>query len=212
MTGHPFTPPEQSKSAFHCPSCNAYAKQFWGNAYAPFGGAGAHQRIEGVTCAKCAHCQNESIWVGRQLIHPVSTQAPPPNTDLPEDILLDYREASRIVGDSPRGAAALLRLCIQKLCKHLGESGKNINNDIAALVKKGLNPTIQKSLDLVRVIGNEAVHPGTIDLIDEPETAITLFKLVNIITEAMITQPKMIESLYEGLPAEKRKQIEHRDK
>lgn len=211
MSGHPFTQPELGKSAFHCPSCKAYANQLWGNAHASFGGGG-FSKIEGVTFAWCTHCHNESIWVGNKLIYPASTQAPPPNADLPEHILLDYDEASRIVGDSPRGAAALLRLCIQKLCKQLGESGKNINNDIAALVKKGLSPTIQKSLDLVRVIGNEAVHPGTIDLNDEPETAIALFNLVNIITEAMITQPKMIESLYESLPSEKRNQIEQRDK
>lgn len=58
------------------------------------------------------------------------------------------------------------------------------------------------------MVGNEAVHPGTMDLNDDPETAIALFNLVNIITEAMITQPKMIESLYEKLPTEKREQIE----
>jgi hypothetical protein len=210
MSEQPYTPPEQGKSAFNCPSCNAYAKQLWGDAYAPFGGGG-YSNVGGVTFAYCTHCKNESIWVGNKLIYPASTQAPPPNSDLPDDILPDYQEACNIVGDSPKGAAALLRLCIQKLCKHLGEPGKNINSDIASLVKKGLNPTIQKSLDVVRVIGNEAVHPGTIDLNDNPDTAIALFNLVNIITEAMITQPKMIESLYSSLPDEKRDQIEKRD-
>ena len=211
MSGHPFTPPEHRISAFNCPICHAYSNQIWGDAASTFN-RGAYQQIGGVTFAWCTHCNNESIWVGGKLIYPASTQAPPANQDLPEAILLDYEEASRIVGDSPRGAAALLRLCIQKLCKHLGESGKNINNDIASLVKKGLNPTIQKSLDVVRVIGNEAVHPGTLDLNDEPKTAIALFSLVNIISDAMITQPKMIESLYGSLPEEKRDQIDQRDK
>jgi len=174
-------------------------------------GASSYQGIKGVSFAWCTHCQNESIWVGENLIYPAFTQAPPPNPDIPEEILHDYKEASRIANNSPRGAAALLRLCVQKLCKHLGEPGKNINADIASLVKKGLNPTIQKSLDVVRVIGNEAVHPGTIDLNDEPQTVIALFNLVNIITEAMITQPKMIEALYGSLPTEKRDQIEQRD-
>lgn len=210
MSSQPYTPPEQSKSAFNCPSCNAYANQLWGDSYALMNGR--YNGVNGVTFAWCTHCNNESIWVGNKLIYPASTQAPPPNPDLPEDILPDYQEACNIAGDSPRGAAALLRLCIQKLCKHLGESGKNINNDIAALVKKGLNPIIQKSLDVVRVIGNEAVHPGTIDLNDSPDTSIALFNLVNIITEAMITQPKMIESLYGSLPDAKREQIEERDK
>ena len=210
MSGQPYTPPEQGVSAFNCPSCNAYAKQLWGDAFALI--SSRYNSVSGVTVAWCTHCQNESIWIGNKLIYPASTQAPPPNPDLPEEILPDYHEACNIVGDSPRGAAALLRLCIQKLCNHLGESGKNINNDIAALVKKGLNPTIQKSLDVVRVIGNEAVHPGTIDLNDSPDTAIALFNLVNIITEAMITQPKMIESLYGSLPDAKLEQIEERDK
>lgn len=116
------------------------------------------------------------------------------------------------MGSSPRGAAALLRLCIQKLCKHLGESGENLNNDIASLVKKGLNPTIQKCLDTVRVIGNEAVHPGVLDLTDKADTVVSLFFLVNMVADAMITQPKTIGSLYESLPANKRDQIEQRDK
>jgi hypothetical protein len=68
----------------------------------------------------------------------------------------------------------------------LGESGTNINSDIASLVKKGLNPKIQKSLDVVCVIGNEAVHPGTIDLRDNTDVAIQLCKIINIVTEAMI--------------------------
>jgi hypothetical protein len=145
------------------------------------------------------------------MTHPDSSSAPLPNADLPEDIRTDYEEARSIINRSSRGAAALLRLCVQKLCKHLGEPGKDINADIKALVKKGLNPTIQKSLDIVRVIGNEAVHPGQIDLRDRPETAVHLCQLINIIAEAMITQPKMIEQLYAGLPATKRDQIQERD-
>ena len=72
------------------------------------------------------------------MIHPEASGGPPPNPDLPEDIRLDYSEARSIVGRSPRGAAALLRLCIQKLCRHLGEKGKDLNADIASLVRKSL--------------------------------------------------------------------------
>jgi len=210
MSGHPYTPPEHKKSAFHCPICKAYANQLWGDAYSIRWSE--YQIIKGVTFSLCSHCNQDAIWIGSKLLYPRATQAPHPNTDLPDEIKADYLEASAILGDSPRGAAALLRLCIQKLCQHLGESGKNINTDISSLVRKGLNPTIQKSLDIVRVIGNEAVHPGTIDLNDKPETAVALFNLVNIIVDAMITQPKMIESLYGSLPTDKREQIQDRDK
>ena len=102
--------------------------------------------------------------------------APPANEDLPSDIRRDYDEAALIVSDSPRGAAALLRLAIQKLCVHLGESGKNINTDIAALVKKGLSEMIQQALDTVRVVGNVSVHPGRLDMRDNIDTAQQLFE------------------------------------
>ena len=135
-----------------------------------------------------------------------------PNQDLPDDIILDFEEARNIVNFSPRGAAALLRLAVQKLCKFLGETGKNIDDDIAGLVSKGLNPLVQKSLDIVRVIGNEAVHPGTIDLNDNKDTAIQLFGLINSIADQMITHPKTIETLYQQLPESKRNAIEDRNK
>jgi len=112
---------------------------------------------------------------------------------------------------SPRGAAALLRLCIQKLCMELGEKGKDLNTDIKNLVAKGLPEGVQKSLDIVRVIGNESVHPGQIDLRDDMETAKVLFKLVNLIAEKMITEPKEVEEIYNILPEEKRQQIKKRD-
>ena len=138
-------------------------------------------------------------------------QGPAPNPDLPDKVRADYEEAGRILTLSPRGAAALLRLAIQKLCAELGEKGKKIDEDVASLVKKGLSPLVQKALDSVRVIGNEAVHPGTLDLKDDVDTATRLFELVNIIAEQMISNPKHVEDLYAKLPEEKKKAIEKRD-
>jgi hypothetical protein len=39
------------------------------------------------------------------------------NEDMPEEVKFDYNEAALIVEKSPRAAAALLRLGIEKLCK-----------------------------------------------------------------------------------------------
>jgi hypothetical protein len=114
---------------------------------------------------------------------------------------LDCIEAGEIVDLSARGAAALWRLAIQKLMPHLGENGKNINDDVGALVKKGLDARAQKALDAVRVIGNNAVHPGAIDLNDDKAAAIKLFDLVNYIVETQITAPKKIDEIYGTLPA-----------
>lgn len=57
---------------------------------------------------------------------------------------------------------------------------------------------MQQALDSVRVIGNSAVHPGTIDLNDKIEIAYALFGFINIICEVLITQPKKIKEYYEN--------------
>jgi len=130
--------------------------------------------IDNLHLSKCYNCNKVAVWVYKTLLFPKEKTGTPPNQDLPDDIIHDFNEARAILSESPRGAAALLRLCIQKLCSHLGEKGKNINDDIASLVSKGLNPLVQKSLDIVRVVGNEAVHPGVIDINDEPLAEIIL--------------------------------------
>lgn len=159
----------------------------------------------------CYNCNEISIWVHKNLIFPVQKYGIAPNTDLPEDIIHDFEEARTIINYSPRGACALLRLCIQKLLIHLGESGKTLDQDIKNLVSKGLHPLIQRSLDIIRVIGNEAVHPGKLDLKDDRDTANELLMLINSIAEQMISHPKKVEEIYEKLPPEKRNAIEIRD-
>jgi hypothetical protein len=150
------------------------------------------------------------MWVGG-LIYPLKLTSPLPHKDLPESCKSEYDEARHVLPFSPRAAAALLRLCIQKLCKELGASGESINKDIGELVKNGMDSRIQKALDVVRVTGNNAVHPGTMDLTDDDELVNKLFKLVNLIVEEMITKPKEIDTLYGALPETARLAIEKRD-
>lgn len=162
--------------------------------------------------------ENEEVHklVLRQIISKLENKAlPEPHEDMPESVRIDYKEARDVFPYSARSAAALLRLAIQKLCKELGEKGKKLNADIGNLVKKGLPIHIQQALDIVRVIGNEAVHPGVINVRDNPEIAMDLFGLVNEIVEDRIgsTSKKMrIQEKYNRLPESKREQIEKRDK
>ena len=167
--------------------------------------------VNNLFLSQCYNCKKMALWVHDQLVHPTAMAGPAPNQDLPPDVLQDYEEAGRIIALSPRSAAALLRLSIQRICRFLGEKGQNIDEDIASLVKKGLAPLVQKALDAVRVIGNEAVHPGTLDLKDDRDTALKLFSLVNIIADQMISNPKHVEELYAKIPESKRKAIEKRD-
>ena len=201
--------PELHKMAFNCPHCQAYSHQIWHQ-----GGKflnGFYEEIEDFDIAQCSHCRNISYWLDGKIISPESTGILSPNDDLEEDIKLDYLEAASIFNKSPRGAAALLRLGIQKLCKQLGETGENINSDISNLVKKGLPIQVQQALDAVRVIGNESVHPGQINLNDNRDIAKKLFELINIIAQIMITQPKDIANSYNNLPEEKLDGIKNRD-
>lgn len=162
--------------------------------------------------SQCFSCKAISIWADDKLVYPQrGGEAPPANPDLSDDIRRDYDEASRILDLSPRGAAALLRLALQKLCKELGQPGKNINDDIKALVADGLDPVVQQALDSIRVHGNKAVHPGDIDLREEPGTAEVLFGVLNLIVDKMISSPKRVEELYKALPEKELQRIEKRD-
>jgi hypothetical protein len=165
-----------------------------------------------VHASRCYSCGRIALWRADELIYPVNHISIAPTEGMPDDVKADFLEANEILDKSPRGAAALLRLGIQKLMIHLGEKGKNINDDIASLVQKGLDTRIQKALDVVRVVGNSAVHPGQIDLNDDKTIATKLFGLVNVIVESQITQKKHIEEMYDSVVPENIKaEIEKRD-
>ena len=70
---------------------------------------------------------------------------------------------------------------------------------------------IQQMLDSVRVIGNNAVHPGQIDIKDNKELALSLLSFINLIVDNRITQPKKILDIYNLLPESYRNSIERRD-
>ena len=86
-----------------------------------------------------------------------------------------------------------------------------MNKDIRALVEDGLEPEIQKALDVVRVIGNNAVHPGQIELRDDREIAEKLFGLLNLIADRMISRKKQVAEIYMKLPETNRQAIERAD-
>jgi len=202
--------PNFQTKAYTCPHCNFNAAQLWKNTDYEHNNPYSNSYNSALWVAICHHCGQRSIWYKKKIIYPDVISVDEPNEDLSQEIKDDYMEAATILQKSPRASAALLRLSIQKLCYLLGKKG-GVNEMIADLVKDGLSPQIQKSLDVVRVVGNDAVHPGQIDLKDNFETVQKLFSLVNFIAEKMITEPKRIEELYNSLPVEKISQIKNRD-
>jgi hypothetical protein len=146
------------------------------------------------------------------MVYPSQTKkGPASHPASPADIAKDYEEARSIAAQSPRGAAALLRLIVQKLCAELGEDASNLNGAIGNLVRKGLPAEIQQALDVVRVVGNNAVHPGQIASSDVEDVADQLFELVNLIVEDRIARPARIKALYDKLPDGAKAAIAKRD-
>ncbi len=222
MSKEKYYPPKHAEEQFHCPHCGVFAKQFWAYLDAKYDyrdSMSIHSCVHfeeklncGWTISNCEHCKKKIIWLGDKVIFPRKIEVDQANQDLTEEIKKDYLEAANILNDSPRSSAAILRLALQKLCKQLGEKGENINDDIAELVKKGLNPTIQKSLDALRITGNNAVHPGELNLTEDKVRVLKLFGLLNFIAEKMITEPNEINAFYEELPEKAKEAVEKRDK
>ena len=131
---------------------------------------------------------------------------------MPDNIKNLYNEARNVFEISPKSGAALLRLAVQMLCKELGEDGKNINDNIAKLVKRGLPVEIQQALDTIRVVGNNSVHPGELNLDEDKDLAASLFPLLNLIVDRMIGEPKQIQEIYCKLPNMALEAIKKRDR
>jgi Domain of unknown function (DUF4145) len=167
--------------------------------------------LSNLKASVCPACQRYSLWIGGKLVHPRTSAAPMPSEAMPPELRVDYMEARLVFADSPRASAALLRLAVQKLCIHLGEPGKNLNADIGSLVRKGLPTHIQQALDSVRVVGNNAVHPGELIADDSEGVARALFDIVNWAVEAMIARPEQIAETYAKLPPAAKDAVQKRD-
>lgn len=203
--------PVKGEQSFTCPHCNTLSFIEYKNVYFESDQVTFGQYSTMMSIGRCLNCGRKIIWIDNEYVYP-DIQQQEPNPDMPESVLQLYKEAGLIYNKSPRAACALLRLAVDKLCNELGECDSRIDNNIAALVKRGLSVEIQQALDIVRVVGNKAVHPGQIEFdVDNIETAQMLFGLVNMIVERLISEPQRLKSYYGKLPQSVRASIERRD-
>ena len=207
--------PRKDLLSYTCPHCNTISQmekdthRFKSDMYGTE--HGGVTIINKLTIHRCQCCGKKIIWIDDNYIYPdiIAEEA---NQDMPESVRQLYDEAGLIYNKSPRAACALLRLAIDRLCNCLGENDKDINKNIGALVEKGLPKSVQQALDVVRVVGNKAVHPGQISFdVDDTSTATALMHLLNIIVERMITEPKEIDTLFQKLPESVKESISKRD-
>ncbi len=226
--------PEAGRTPFTCPQCGTLAAQEWLN-LAPgqateqdFGGRGWNFRyiLDDYQWCTCAACDRPSLWsmvpVGNsdigevyewRLVWPISG-GPEPHDDMPATAVTHYQEARAVLGASPRAAAAILRVSAEALVQSLlSRDDVTLNDGIGELVRSGrIRSNVQKACDILRVTGNDVLHPGQIDQRDtSTEVAGALFRLLNLIVEQAITEPRVVDELYSSLPSTKRDAIDRRD-
>lgn len=214
-----YVEPQKLLKSFTCPICGTLASMEWdeilimydGNKKFYFDKAKETCGSGILRVSTCNACEGYHIWFRDDMILPICSEIELPNENMPEDVKKIYIEARDVFDKSPKSSCALLRLGIQKLCDNLVEGNENLNDKIGRLVRNGLSEKVQRALDIIRVIGNNAVHPGQISVEDNTEIAKALFKLMNIIVDQMITQVNEINDLYSILPSGVIEAIERRD-
>lgn len=204
---------QRGNSSFSCPICKAYANFSW-ERIIEFDSFNSKNSVRLIR-AKCTACNYVTVWSDEAdkevLLYPdLPSDVPSPNIDMPDKIKSIYNEAAKVLKLSPRASAALSRLAIDQLTSELSDK-KSLNDRIGDLVSKGLSQKIQQSLDIVRIVGNNGVHPGTIDLADNFAMAKSLLELINIIVDNQISQSRRIQEMYDNLPDNPKKAIEIRD-
>lgn len=213
MMNDKYTAPEYKLTAFHCPYCNVFSQQIRYSLRYRCNWEGGP--LNNWDLSKCAHCWEFSIRKDQNLIYPTVSTIPMPHTDMSESVKEIYNEARDIAWKSPRAAAALLRLALEKLTEELGETEWALNTRIGNLKKKWLPERAIQALDIVRITANEwASHLGQIDLTgsDNAEIVNQLFFLLNFIVEHVITVNNQLNAMYANLPPDKKQGVVDRDK
>jgi len=207
-----YVAPEYKLSAFHCPYCNVFAQQIWWNLR--YNRNWEETFLSDWKASKCDHCWNFSMRGNNELIYPTVSVITMPHLDMPDTVKELYNEARDIAWKSPRAAAALLRLALEKLTEELWETNWKLNTRIGNLKKKWLPEKAIQALDIVRITANEwGSHLGQIDLTgsDNADLVNQLFFLLNFIVEHVITVNNQLDAMYAALPEDKKKGIENRD-
>jgi hypothetical protein len=204
-----YVKPVYAEGKFTCPHCGCFSQQVWCRILLE---NGTGESSGSWTTSRCLLCENYCFWRKQGLVWPIKSGVADPLDGCPKPIKDVYEEARLIFPHSARAAAALLRLAIQMICIECGLPGENLNSDIGALVKKGLPIQIQQSLDLVRVVGNNAVHPGQIVIEDNHQNIEKFFGLVNLTIDVLIVQPAKVAAMFTTLvPPAQQQQIAARD-
>jgi hypothetical protein len=116
--------------------------------------------------SNCHNCNGFSLWVSGLLVYPTKLDKTP---ELVEE---DLEEATAILNNFPRGATALMRVCIQKLVPLLEDNGKELNQRVSSLVRKGLEMEMQQAKEVLQVLRTDPVQLSQLESQADKETAL----------------------------------------
>jgi hypothetical protein len=162
--------------------------------------------------SRCYNCKGFTVWVRDRLVFPIKVEEAPPdivevdfeevatdvqgtveaqegdehvqtNAEDVEEASEDFEEAAAILNKFPRGAAALTRICIQKMMPLVKGNAENLDENLSSLVRKGLKVEIQQAMDVLQLVRKSPLQPSEVDLKEENETAKTLLNSLKVILE-----------------------------
>lgn len=132
--------------------------------------------------------------------------------DMPPQVRELYEEAAAVAVVSPRAGAAFARVTVERLIKHLDPDALRsamLEQRIARIKRQGISTSLGRMLDVVRVVGNGAVHvkdePNDLVVLvldDEqgPEFVNLLLQVTNDLVDELITKSRIVEELWEKIP------------
>lgn len=136
--------PKFKAPVFRCPRCDTVAMQYWAQPYRKesvkeSGGPWRNKEVvlQDLAISTCQSCHGRSLWFENRLVYPPQTINQPVPHDMPEELQADFEEARAVAPHSPRAAAALLRMCVENLCKKLTDKTK-FDAAIAELEAQGI--------------------------------------------------------------------------
>src|ERR1700730_15976123 len=132
--------------------------------------------------SNCHSCNGFSLWVGGLLVFPTRIDK------TPELVEQDLEEAAAILNKFPRGAAALMRVCIQRLVPLLEENGKELNQRVSSLVRKGLEMEMQQAKEVLQVLRSDPVQLSKLESHADKETVLRFLDSLKEVLERRMSQ------------------------
>ena len=164
----------------------------------------------------CPECGKGSMYAVRHhrfgagddsitLVYPRSGRMPL-GPEVPAVHAENYREASWVLGDSPKASAALSRRALQHLLRDVANiPASDLSREIDAVLAAHVLPThLAGAIDAVRNIGNFAAHPvkstNTGEIVDvEAGEAEWLLDVIEGLFDFYFVQPAVLEKKREML-------------